>query len=135
MRITAREEAQVTLLNTTSENVISVSSGGYAIYMGNATERVTRGLEDKGFELISDTPVSVTIGSTLYSDGVAPDHMLLRPLSSDDKDFVITSFLGSITASSDYPLSFFAITASEDDTTIDIYDNTGDVNRTQLLNK
>ena len=135
IRITSREKAQVTLLNTTSENVISVPSGGNAIYVGDSSERVTHGLEDKGFELTSDTPVSVTIGCPDYRDATAPDSMLLRPLSADDTDFVITSFKGSSSSSSSKPQSFFAITASEDDTTIDIYDNNRDSYTTQLLNK
>ena len=103
--------------------------------MGDSSQRVTHGLEDKGFELISDTPVSVTIGCPDYTDRYAPDNMLLRPLSADDTDFVITSFIGSSTSPSYEPLSFFSITASEDDTTIDVYDNNRDSYTTQLLNK
>ena len=107
---------------------------GNATYMGDKSQRVTYGLEDKGFELRSDVPVTVTIGCTDYTDRLAPDSMLLRPLSAEDTDFVITSFMGS-TSSSYEPWSFFSITASEDDTTIDIYDNNRDSYTTQLLNK
>ena len=103
--------------------------------MGDYSQRVTYGLEEKGFELTSDVPVSVTIGCTDYEDQLASDAMLLRPLSAEDTDFVITSFIGSNTSPDAYPQSFFSITASEDDTTIDIYDNNGDSYTTQILNK
>ena len=108
---------------------------GNATYVGDSSQRVSYGLEDKGFELRSDVPVSVTIGTTDYRHQYAPDSMLLRPLSADDIDFVITSFIGSTTGSTYEPWSFFSITASEDDTTIDIYDNNRDSYTTQLLNK
>ena len=135
IRITSREGCNVTLLSALSQEVIEVPAGGSATYVGDTSDRVTYGLEDKGFELISDTPISVIIGCPAYSERYAPDSMLLRPISSDDTYFVITSFIGSPSSSSNAPMSFFSITASEDDTTIEIYDNHGNINTTQLLTK
>ena len=125
----------MTLLSAVSQQVIQVPAGGSATYVGDTSDRVTYGLEDKGFELTSDTPVSVIIGCPDYSERFTPDAMLLRPVSAEDTDFVITSFIGSSTSSSRQPLSFFVITASDDDTTIEIYDNHGNINTTQLLTK
>ena len=135
IRITSREEANVTLLGVTLSDVIIVPGRGYTTYVGDPSQRVVHGLEDKGFELKSDTPVSVTIGCPDYDDQFAPDSMLLRPLSADQTDFVITSFIGSRTGYSYAPLSFFSITASDDDTTISIYDNNGASYTTQSLNR
>ena len=130
-----REEANVNLSSITSQDTINVPRGGYTTYVGDPSQRVTHGLEDKGFELISDAPVSVIIGCPDYSDRWAPDAMLLRPVSAEDTDFVITSFIGSNTYSSPAPLSFFIIMASEDSTTISIYDDNRASYTTQSLNK
>ena len=112
-----------------------MSGGSSASYVGDFSQRVTSGLEDKGFELRSDAPVTITIGCSQYRDQHSPDDMLLRPLSADDTDFMITSFLGSTTSSSNEPLSFFVITAAEDDTTITIYDNDNQIDIIQTLNR
>ena len=135
IRITSREEARVTLLSATSNDVIIVPGGGRATYVGDPSQRVRYGLEDKGFELRSDSPVSVTIGSPDYSNIYSPDNMLLRPIAAGDIDFVITSFVGSYRGTQYAPLSFFSITASDDGTTISIYDNNGATYTTQSLNK
>ena len=135
IRITSREGANVTLLSATSNDVTLVPSGGHTTYVGDPSERVEHGLEDKGFELISDTPVSVIIGCPDYSNRYAPDNMLLRPLSADDTDFVITSFIGSTYGVARAPLSFFSITASDDDTSVSIYTNNGVSYTTQSLNR
>ena len=134
IRITSREDTNVTLHSATSNDLITVPGGGYATYVGDPSQRVTHGLEVKGFELISDTPISVIIGCPDYSERHAPDNMLLRPLSADDTDFVITSFStgGGISPA---PLSFFSIAASDDDTIISIYDSNGDSYTTQSLNR
>ena len=133
VRITARKEATVTLTDATSQDVFEVPTGGSATYTGDLSQRVTHGIEEKGFKLTSDAPVSVVIGCPDYSDPLSPDDMLLRPLSADDMDFVITSFAGSATPSSE-PLSFFSITASENDTTVSIYNNGGEVYASEVLN-
>ena len=125
----------MTLISATSNDVINVPSRGYATYVGDNSQRVTHGLEDKGFELTSDAPISVIIGCPDYTHRYAPDNMLLRPLSAGDTDFVITSFIGSTTGSSYAPLSYFSSTASNDDTTISIYDNNGDSYTIQSLNR
>ena len=86
--------------------MISVPGRGYVTYVGDPSQRVIHGLEDKGFELTSYTPVSVIIGCPDYSDRFAPDNMLLRPLSAENTDFVITSFIGSTTSEYYKPHSF-----------------------------
>ena len=135
IRITSREEVNVTLISKLSQDVMVIPSRGHVTYVGDPSQRVRHGLEDKGFELISDSPVSVIIGSTDYSNKYSPDNMLLRPLSAEDTDFVITSFLSSTLGSAYAPLSFFSIAASDDDTTIQIYDNSREIYTTQSLNR
>ena len=134
IRMTAREAATVTLSSVNSIDVIMVPAAGSATYTGDFIHRVTHGLEQKGFLLTSDTPVSVTIGCPDNSDRYTPDNILLRPLSADDTEFVIASFIGSSRGHYEKPQSFFSIAASEDNTNISIYDNDGDIYSTQILN-
>ena len=124
----------MTLSSVNTLDVIMVPAAGSATYTGDFIHRVTYGLEQKGFLLTSDTPVSVTIGCPDNSDQHAPDNILLRPLSADDTEFVITSFIGSSTSWYEKPQSFFSIAASEDNTNISIYNNDGDIHTTQILN-
>ena len=110
-------------------------AGGSITHKGDSSDRVTSGLENKGFELTSDDPVTVTIGSSSHDATTSPDDFLVRPLTSNDTEFFVISFLGSTTSDYYFPQSFFTITAADDNTTVFIFDNDGESYSEQILDK
>ena len=135
LRITARTDTRATLFTDGSLHIIDIPAGGSATHKGQSSDRVTYGLENKGFELKSDFPITATVGSSSHDSEQSPDDMLLRPLSYNDTEYFIISFLGSSRSSSRGPQSFFSITAAEDDTDISIYENDGSSYSDQSLNR
>ena len=135
IRIASRVENRVSLSTDGSLLAYDLLAGGSITHKGDSSTRVTSGLENKGFELTSDYPVTATLGSSSHDSTHCPDDRLLRPLTSDDTEFFIISFLGSAVSDADFPLSFFTITAAEDDTSVSIFDSDGESYSEQILNR
>ena len=113
----------------------NIPAGGSFTQKGDSSERVTYGLENKGFEMRSDYPVTATLGGSSHSNTHSPDEMLLRPVTANDTEFFIISFLGISRSSSGFPQSFFMITATEDNTSVSILDNDGNSYSDHILER
>ena len=126
LRITARTDTRVTLSIDGLMYVYDIAARESATHKGESSDRVTSGLENKGFELISDYPVTATLGSSSHDSISSPDDRLLRPITPTDTEFFIISFLGSTESGSRAPQSFFTINGAEDDTSVSISDEDGE---------
>ena len=135
IRITSRVENRVSLSIDGFMYVYEIPARGSVTHKGDSSTRVTSGLENKGFELTSDYPVTATLGSSSHDSTHSPDDRLLRPLTSDDTEFFIISFLGSAVSDADFPLSFFTVTAADDDTSVSIFDSDGQSYSDQVLDR
>ena len=135
IRIASRVENRVSLSTDGFLLAYDLLAGGSVTHKGVSYTRVTSGLENKGFELTSDYPVTATLGSSSHDSTRSPDDRLLRPLTSDDTEFFIISFLGSAVSDHGFPLSFFTITAADDDTSVSIFDSDGEIYSDQVLNR
>ena len=69
-------------------------AGGSITHKGDSSDKVTSGLENKGFELTSDDPVTAALGSSSHDSTHSPDDLLIRPLTLNDTEFFIISFFG-----------------------------------------
>ena len=127
VRVTAREETDVQLRGDNIDDSYTVGAGESAILTMSAEDRVSIGVEDKGFELTSDLPVFVTVGTQDHTSPRTTDEVSGRAMNANDVDFYVISYLGDHTSSSGPPLSFFSIVASNDGTEVNITDpSTGD---------
>ena len=117
IRIASRVENRVSLSTDGSLLAYDLPAGGSITHKGVSSTRVT------------------SLGSSSHDSTRSPDDRLLRPLTSGDTEFFIVGFLGSTVSDADFPLSFFTITAAEDDTTVSIFDSDGESYSDQVLNR
>ena len=82
-------------------------------------QRVTEGVEFKGYVLTSDDPVSVHIETEYQADYLVPDTIMVRPVADDDKEYIISSYLGTSTSTDTWPGSYFI--PKYDDTLVQIF--------------
>ena len=134
VKVTARSEARVTLTGKVRSEVISISAGSFGTFSLGSQERVTYGVEEKAFEITSDNPVTVIIGSKVHTNERTEDEILGRSPGQNDTMYYIVSRIGN-SASAYYPLSFFSVAATEDDTDLDIYNPIMDVTTQIKLDK
>ena len=105
--ISSQVETTVILQQEFETWEIYIPGGGATKHTLSTSDRVIDGLETKAFEITSDVPVTVYLGTNSQSTRT-PDDILLKPIHDDDTEFVITSYLGESVASS-RPGSFFMI--------------------------
>ena len=86
----------------------------------STSDRVTHGVKTKAFEITSDVPVTVYLGSNRQASDRVPDDILMKPINDDDTEFVITSYLGESTGDN-IPGSFFMIIPEQSGTRIDVF--------------
>ena len=85
--------------------------------------RVTNGVETKGLEVTSDEPVSVYIGTEYQQSHLIPDDVMVRPITADDTEYIISSYPGTSShSSSTYsPNSYFMIISQFDDSLVQVF--------------
>ena len=90
--------------------------------------RVSNGLESKGLEITSDEPVSVYIGTEMQWHRI-PDDIMVRPITADDTEYIISSYPGiSSGSSSEYwPNSYFMIIPQFDESLVQVLNFKNDI--------
>ena len=85
--------------------------------------RVTNGVESKGIEVTSDEPVSVYIGTEYHTSYYIPDDIIVRPITADDTEYIISSYPGTSSHSSStyWPNSYFMIVPQFDGSLVQVF--------------
>ena len=83
--------------------------------------RVTNGVESKGYELISDDPVSVYIGTEYLRSYRIPDEIMVRPITADDTEYIVSSYPGTSSSSSYWPNSYFMIIPQVNESLVQVF--------------
>lgn len=118
VRLTAQEEANVVIETATESREVVVPAMSEITEAFPMAQRVTFGLEAKGLMITSDNPISVHIDQPSWELDVA----MARPLAAEDTEFYIINYLGDSVTASFWPLSFYSVAASEDNTIVEIFD-------------
>ena len=91
--------------------------------------RVTNGVESKGIMVTSDEPVSVYIGTEKQTSYYIPDDIMVRPITSDDTEYIISSYPGTSSQSSStyWPNSYFMIIPQFDGSLVQVFNFENDI--------
>ena len=91
--------------------------------------RVTNGVENKGIEVTSDEPVSVHIGTLYQYSYRIPDDIMVRPITADDTEYIISSYPGTSSGSSStyLPNSYFMIIPQFDESLVEVFSFENDI--------
>ena len=136
MMITAERTGDVIFTTDSTYEIIKMKSGESIIHPVSNSYRVTTEIETKGIELSSGMPITVKLGSSYHGDRSVPDDALVRPIHDTSTEFYVINILhDTIRSASQAPLSFFTITASEDNTVVDIFYDMYGVTKQETLNK
>ena len=106
--ISSQVETNVTLRKELQTWEIYVPDEGAIRHPLDDSYRVTYDLEYKAFEITSDVPVTVYLGTYYQDSYYTPDDILMKPIGDTDTEFVIASYIGDTTSGS-RPGSFFMI--------------------------
>ena len=85
--------------------------------------RVSNGVESKGIEVTSDEPISVYIGTEYQTSYYIPDDIMVRPITADDTEYIISSYPGtsSYSTSTYWPNSYFMIVPQFDESLVQVF--------------
>ena len=122
--ISSQVETTVTLHQDQESWEIYVPGGGATRHNLSDSDRVVGGVETKAFEITSDVPVTVYLGTNRQASHRVPDDVLVKPINDDDTEFVITSYLGKSTRTT-RPGYFFMVIPKQHATLVAIlkYEN------------
>ena len=116
------DDTFVQLHNAKETRVMNIQAGSWGEFVEPNDVRVTYGHEEKGYKLVSDNPVSVTVGpaSSHYLD--VPDQCSVRPYHDDDVQYYLLGYVGDNPYTFYGPFSFFVIVGSKTGTDFQVYD-------------
>ena len=130
VRIVAKSDAQVVIKDDAGTDVIGVLAGFMSVHTVHNVKKVTSGIEPKGMEITSSSPVSVQIGIQTHSHVSTSDQIFIRPFNAESTDFYIVSY---IEGSSSMP--FYMVVASQAYTNVTIENPSGTVVQSVLLDE
>ena len=126
MTVSAKQGTFVNVNRQQGSAVYYVNDSSSITYSVSHNDRVTYGVESKGFVLTSDEPVSVYIGTEYQQSYRIPDEIIIRPVTSDDTEYIISSYPGT-GSSGGSPGSYFIITSQYDDTSVQMFSFENDI--------
>ena len=121
--VSAKKRTLVNLVTEQSSDSYSVNDNSSHTFVLSNEIRVTSGVESKGVEVTSDEPVSVQIGIQSQASYYIPDDIMVRPITSDDTEYIISSYPGTGPGSSSsiWPNSYFMIIPTFDDSLVEVF--------------
>ena len=111
--ISSQVETTVTVHHDQESWEIYIPTGGATRHILSDSDRVVGGVEIKAFEITSEVPVTVYLGTLYHRSNRIPDDILMKPIHDDDTEFVITSYTGDEEKGEYRPGSFFMVIPKE----------------------
>ena len=130
VRIVAKSDAQVVIRDEYGTDVIGVLAGFMSVHTVHNSKKVSSGIESKGMEITSTSPVSVQIGIQTHSHVSTSDQIFIRPFNAESTDFYLVSY---IEGSSSMP--FYMVVAAQSNTNVTIENQSGTVVQSVLLDE
>ena len=138
--VSAKKGTLVNLVTEQYSNSYSVSDNSSYTFVLSNEIRVTSGVESKGVEVTSDEPVSVQIGTEVQRHYYIPDDIMVRPITANDTEYIISSYPGtsSGTSSTFWPNSYFMIVPQFDQSLVQVFNFENEIwvqQYSEVLNK
>ena len=121
--VSAKKGTLVNLVTEQSSDSYYVRDNSSYTFVLSNDIRVTNGVEVKGVEVTSDEPVSVQIGTQRQLSYLMPDEIMVRPITTDDTEYLISSYPGTPGSSSFVkpPTSYFMIISQSDESLVEVF--------------
>ena len=138
VQITAREATEVVVSTLGGSDIYFLEDSDFVMHYGVPADRVTSGVEEKGWEVSSTKPVSVQMGSADFHRDCLPEDTLLRPILPEATEFFVLSLLDNDNRhalTNESPFSYFSIVAYLDGTVVDVYDTSNQLYTSATLKR
>ena len=127
--VSVKKGTFVNLRTPLSSTTHYINDNSSYTFVFNDELRVANGVETKGIEVTSDEPVSVNIGTRRQYDYNIPDEIMVRPVTADDTEYIISSYPGTAYGftMAYWPNSYFMIIPQFDGSLVQIFSFENDI--------